>query len=280
MNLDRPHHPKNVTRARALLALCFVAISTPVAAEVVPVAGEKDSRIRIATYDSDQVYRLYGMVGYQIDIEFEAGESFIGLGAGDVEGLSFFGQENHLFLKPKAAKVATNMTILTNRRRYQIDYSASGDRDIQVSRRFYAVRFLYPVVPSQRAAEEAARHIDSALDSASATRPQNFNYWYCGAPSLRPTAASDDGVHTRVRFAPNEELPAVFVRNADGSDSLLNFSMDEGDVIIHRVARQFVLRRGKLSGCIVNRGYSGSGLRLDSGTVAPEVEREVPGKRP
>jgi len=56
--------------------------------------------------------------------------------------------------------------------------------------------------------------------------------------------------------------------------------MDAGDVIVHRVARQFILRRGKLTGCIVNKGFSGSGLRLDSGTVTPEVERQVPGAQP
>jgi type IV secretion system protein VirB9 len=249
------------------------------AAEVVPQAGALDSRIRVATYDSDQVYRLYGRIGYQIDLEFESGESFVGLGAGDIEGLSFFGEGNHLFLKPKAAKVATNLTVLTNRRRYQIDYSATGEREPDGHEVIYAVRFLYPVLPSERAAAEAAKRIDSALN-AGGPRPSNIDYWYCGDPSLRPTAASDDGVHTRVRFAANAELPAVFVRNVDGSESLLNFSMDEGDVIIHRVARQFILRRGRLAGCIVNRGYAGSGLRLESGTVTPAVMRDVPGRQP
>jgi type IV secretion system protein VirB9 len=64
------------------------------------------------------------------------------------------------------------------------------------------------------------------------------------------------------------------VRNDDASESLLNFSMQDGDVIIHRVARQFVLRRGKLTGCIVNKGFSGGGERLESGTVTPDVRRE------
>ncbi len=69
---------------------------------------------------------------------------------------------------------------------------------------------------------------------------------------MRPVAASDDGVHTRLSFAANADLPAIFVRNDDGSESLLNFSMDAGDVVMHRVAKRFVLRRGKLTGCIVN----------------------------
>jgi type IV secretion system protein VirB9 len=286
MNRESPGHAARAPQAAtlqvaALLLIWAAACPSRAQAEVVPSPVAKDSRIRVATYDSDQVYRLYGVIGYQIDLEFETGEAFVGLGAGDIEGVSFFGQDNHLFLKPKAAKVATNMTILTNRRRYQIDYSASADRDILGSRDvIYAVRFVYPVLPGERAAADAAQRIDTALGGASAARRRNEDYWYCGDPTLMPTAASDDGVHTRVRFAANKELPAVFVRNADGSESLLNFSMDEGDVVIHRVARQFILRRGKLTGCIVNRGYSGSGLRLDSGTVTPEVERDVPGRRP
>jgi type IV secretion system protein VirB9 len=109
---------------------------------------------------------------------------------------------------------------------------------------------------------------------------QNSDYWYCGQPMLRPVAASDDGVHTRLRFAANSDLPAIFVRNEDGSESLLNFSMDAGDLIVHRVARRFVLRRGNLTGCVVNRGFGGGGERLDSGTVAPNVERRVQGGVP
>ena len=45
---------------------------------------------------------LYAYAGYQIDLEFEPGETFVGLGAGDLEALTFVGQDNHLFLKPKA----------------------------------------------------------------------------------------------------------------------------------------------------------------------------------
>ena len=54
-------------------------------------------------------------------------------------------------------------------------------------------------------------------------------------------------------------------------------SLDAGDVIIHRVAQRFILRRGNLTGCVVNRGYAGGGKRLESGTVAPDVERRVQG---
>jgi type IV secretion system protein VirB9 len=276
-----------ITKTVGITAFCRVSAFAFIAllhgaclAETFPAKGSVDTRIRMAAYDSNQVYRLRGFVGYQIDLEFEPGETFIGLGAGDIDGLAFVGQENHLFLKPKATKVATNLTVLTSRRHYHIDYTAvsqlgTGEDDV-----IYSLRFTYPPSPSQFAAEDMAKRLDSQLENASTNRPQNIDYWYCGEAALRPTAASDDGIHTRLKFSANSDLPAIFVRNEDASESLLNFSMDSGDVIIHRVAQRFILRRGNLTGCVINRGYAGNGTRLDSGTVAPGVERRVQGAVP
>jgi type IV secretion system protein VirB9 len=238
-----------------------------------PAPGLLDSRIRSAAYSADQVYVLKGFVGYQTDLEFETGEHFLGLGAGDIEGISFVAEDNHLFLKPKAAKVGTNLTILTSRRTYQIDYSASPGRPDATEEVTYVLRFGYPQ------AKASASAVTEALNSDSHPA-RNFDYWFCGDPTLKPTAASDDGVHTRLTFAGNAEQPAIFVRNEDDTESLLNFSMDEGDVILHRVARRLILRRGNLSACIVNKAFSGSGVRLKSNTVSSAVERSVPGARP
>lgn len=258
----------------ALLTMLFQ--SAAARAETTPAKGSVDSRIRVAAYDSSEIYKLRGLVGYQIDLEFEPGETFVGLGAGDMEGLAFVGQENHLFLKPKAPKVATNLTVLTTRRHYHFDYVVLPQRPNEEDL-IYSLRFTYAETPAHLASEAAARRLDSQLENASSHRPHNIDYWYCGEPALRPVSASDDGVHTRLSFAANADLPAIFVRNADDSESLLNFSVDAGDVVIHRVAQRFILRRGNLAGCIVNRGYAGGGERLESGTVAPEVERRVQG---
>jgi type IV secretion system protein VirB9 len=254
-----------------LVLLCF----SEVMAEAVPLRGTADSRIRTAVYDGNEVYRLHGYVGYEIDLQFEAGEYFVGIGAGDIEGLSFVSQDNHLFIKPKAQSVSTNLTVITTRRPYQFAYTASSirphDGDGEV---IFAVRFSYPPNNGDVVADE----INKMLDQSGTGRTRNVDYWYCGSPALQPVAASDDGVHTRLRFAAKAEQPGIFVLNDDGSESLLNFSMDGNDVIIHRVVRQLIVRRGKLTGRIVNQGFTGSGERLESRTVSPEVERigEVP----
>jgi type IV secretion system protein VirB9 len=271
--------------------LCIVALNcvglllfreSMVRAEIYPVSGGGDLRIRVAAYKADEVYRLRGLVGYQIDLEFEPGEAFVGLAAGDIEALSFVAQDNHLFLKPKAAAVGTNLTVLTTRRHYHFDYTAqlrradaAGERDA-----IFALRFQYPPADPSSNAGAAAARVEEELERGPAHRARNVDYWYCGHESLRPVAASDDGVHTRLSFGAKAELPAIFVRNEDGAESLLNFSTEGGEIIIHRVAQRLILRRGALTGCIVNKGYAGSGERLESGTVAPNVQRERRGATP
>jgi type IV secretion system protein VirB9 len=256
-------------RGVALGIFLIIIAANAVAAET-PARGPVDARIRVAAYNPEQVYRLTGVVGYQIDLEFEPGESYVGIGGGDLEGVTLGAFDNHLLLKPKAVNVGTNLTVFTNRRHYHFDYSAGGRRS-DPEEMIYAVRFTYP--PPAKAGPSAEERIEADLAQAQSRRPRNIDYWFCGDEAVKPVAASDDGVHTRLTFGAREELPAIFVRNDDASESLLNFSIEEGDVVVHRVARRFVLRRGRLTGCIVNKGFLGGGERLKSGTVAPDVDR-------
>ena len=133
----------------------------------------------------------------------------------------------------------------------------------------YVLRFVYP---PQRT-DHAAAAVEHELTDAVQTRPHNLSYGYRGSPQLKPVSAWDDAVQTRLRFDSHDELPAIFLRNDDGTESLLNFTVEAGELVVHRVARHLIVRRGTLKGCILNQSYGGSGQRLDSGTVAPAVER-------
>jgi len=264
----------SVGRWAAMIGVSIiVAWVQPVRAESLPQRGTADSRIRTATYSPEEVYRLYGFVGYAIELIFEDGESFAGNAGGDLEAITFGWHDNHLILKPKAANVGTNLVVYTNRRSYRFEYSATARKpDPRIDQVMYAVRFAYP--PQFATKAPASGATDRDLEAGAAGRPKNYDYWFCGSPSIKPVAAFDDGVHTRITFGAKSELPALFVRNDDGTESLLNFSMEDGDVVVHRVAARFILRRGQLTGCIVNKGFAGGGERLKSGTVAPDVQRD------
>jgi len=240
----------------------------------VPVASGADPRIRMADYDPEQVYVLQGRVGYQIDLQFDSEETFVGLAAGDIEGLTFVPQGSHLFLKPRATGVVTNLTVLTSKHQYQFEYSVQVANGGVATAAMYVVHFRYShSIAAAAAAGAAARDLEQHLEEAPQNRSHNTDYWFCGTDLLRPAAAWDDGVQTHLLFGQRAEQPAIFVRNDDGTESLLNFSIESGEVIIHRIARRLILRRGALTGCIVNKGFSGTGERLPSGTIAPDVRR-------
>jgi type IV secretion system protein VirB9 len=263
-----------VANARdSALRICLASAALTLAPHGPSYAQESepiDARIRVLVYAADEVYRLKGYVGYQVDLEFERGEAFVGLGTGDLDSLTFATQDNHLFLKPRAGGVDTNLTVLTTRRTYHFDYTSTERRpDPSLGDVIYVLRFVYPAQHAARTAEAVERE----LVTAPRARWHNLDYGYRGSPELKPVSTWDDGVQTRVRFDAHQELPAIFIHNDDGSESLVNFSVDAGEVVVQRVARQLTVRRGRLQGCIVNRGFTGSGERLESGTVAPQVER-------
>ncbi len=262
----------------SLSVWCICCLAAPLAqAQSLQAALRPDPRIRVVPYRVDAVYRLRGYVGYQIDITFSIGERFLGLGVGDSRGITFAADGNHLFLKPRAARVATNLTVLTNRRTYLFDYEADpappdpGGADV-----IYALRFEYPAIPVHAGPRKRLR-VETDLVVAQSARARNYDYWYCGNPSLRPVAAWDDGVQTTLVFGAHTELPAVFALSEDGSESLVNFDVQGGRMVIQRVARRLVVRRGKLTGCIVDRAFTGGGERLSSGTIAPNVQRVTRG---
>ncbi len=243
--------------------------------------AEGDARIRRAPYSENEVYRLFGYVGYDIRLEFAADETFQSVDGGDLEALTYSAEGNVFRFKPRVQSVETNLAVTTNKRHYYIQYSAEAKRPEEgTGPVMYVVRFVYPPDASRKAGPSEAERIKQALDRTPASRPRNTDYGYCGNRSIKPTGAFDDGAQTHLKFGARAELPAVFVRNEDGSESLVNFTVEGDEVVVHRIARQFILRRGRLTGCVVNRSFTGSGTRLESGTLSPDVERSTRAPRP
>ena len=259
-------------RVRTLQRAATVALLTSVAAMAAP-PGAGDARLRTAVYDADEVYRLEAYAGFQIDLEFEPGEHFTGLGAGDVDSLAYAAAENHLFLKPRAGEVSTNLTVITSRRTYHFDYLVRPHRGaVPPEGALYALRFVYAPPPADGV---SAVTVEKSLQAPVPERARNLDYAYCGSPMLQPASAWDDGVQTHLRFSARQELPALFVADEEGGESLVNFTVQGDEVVIHRIARRFIVRRGALAGCVVNQRFAGSGAALDSGTITPAVQRRA-----
>jgi type IV secretion system protein VirB9 len=264
---------------RSVTAVLLCGLIAYAQAETTPPPGRTDARVRVVNYNPEDVVELHGYIGYSVDIQWAEGETFAGVMSGHMLGFAYDDLGNHLSIKPVRAPFTTNMTVLTNKRAYHFEYSANDlpKGGAQPRTMIYSLRFAYPQDEAKAAAERAQAAMTEARASAPSTLARNTDYWYCGTKSIRPEAAWDDGAQTHLRFPPGTEFPALFAMGEDGSESLVNFNVVGADVVIHRTAGRFVLRRGGLVGCVVNKGFEGSGVRLQNNAIAPGVERAIKG---
>lgn len=255
-----------------LTAVGLLVWATAGVAEINPIPGITDPRVREVVYDRDDVIRLIGYVGYQTHLRLAPGEKFVGVGAGDTGGLEITADGNDTWLKPKAELVRTNFDVKTSRRVYHFDYEVRKHPPRNKKAMIYSITFRYPDDEEQMRLNDIARaNLHDKLHAPA--RKIHTDYWYCGAPSMKPIEAYDDGIQTHIKFGNHAEYPAIFAENEDQSESLINYHVDPDteEVVVHRIAPRFILRRGGLVGCIQNREFSGSGSRLTSGTVKDDV---------
>ena len=231
-----------------------------------------EPRLRTIDYRPDSVIGLTAFVGYHIHLEFAPGERFVTLAAGDTAAIDIGAEGNHLMLKPKRASAGMNLTLITNRRAYFIDYRALA-RTPRADEAVYSITFRYLSDGASTRSTADARPPDAEI----ATLPAavNSDYWYCGHPELRPSAANDDGIQVRLTYPARTELPAIYVAAADGTESLVNSHVEEDTVVVHRLAARLVLRRGRLVGCVTNRAFPEALRRARSGTLRENVERRT-----
>jgi type IV secretion system protein VirB9 len=240
------------------LALALALVAAPALA-VTPRPGPGDPRIHVVDYDPTEVVELRAALGFQLAVEFDPGERIENVAIGDSLGWQVTPNRraNLLFLKPMSARPPTNMTVVTSLRRYNFQLSVQR----QASRSLpFTVRFLYapPVVamiappPPPEPPEE-----------------RNAAYSYQGSAQTVPLRVFDDGLDTYFAFRREEELPAIFAVDPDGGEAVVNTRLRDGYVVVDRVARAFILRRGSEVTRIYNDGF-----RVEQATVLRQRKKD------
>lgn len=239
-------------------------------------ACAQDPRIRDIRYSPDRVFVIQGHVGYATSVFFDEGEEVVSVAIGD-DAWQVAPEGNRLSLKPRgddpypeggalASEADTNMTVWTDRRVYFFDLRAVKVRDPLAMT--YAVRFRYPPDP-ERESEAARRQariagraalgagalgaagqdVGDAADAGVGARWHRAYSW-TGSAAVRPLRAFDDGTFTYFRFRPDAPLPAVYAREDDGQESIVNLHVRGDWAVIHRVASGFLIRDGALVACV------------------------------
>ncbi len=227
------------------------ALSTglPAHADQTPRPGALDPRIQMVDYDPDEVVSLTGYFGYQMMIEFDPEERIENVSIGDALAWQVTPNRraNLLFLKPIEAE-ATNMTVVTDRRRYAFELRArkAGSRTADMA---YVVRFIYPpepVVP-----------VFTPPPPAPPPPPErrNVSYSYTGSRASLPSLVFDDGQFTYFQWPESAPTPALFVSGPDGSESIANYGVRDGYLVVEQLAPRFVLRNGEDVTTIINLGW-------------------------
>lgn len=217
----------------ALLSVSVSVTANTAFAEAIPRSGPNDSRVRVATYQDGQVYRLKVSLTHVTTVEFGQGETIRSIIAGDTEGFQLDGVPGGraFAVKPNARGVHTNITVYTNRRSYYFNVTESA------SPTFYVVQFRYP--------DENRRPTNAV-----AQRAPNYNYAASDRTNFTPSSVWDDGTFTFFRFPRNAPVPAIF-QHSNGRERTVNSTQVEDGVLrVSGVGREWVLRLGDEIVCI------------------------------
>ena len=214
---------------KSLVALILLMLTVPAQAQMSP-----NAHVQTVFWDPDQVINITGAPGWQIMLEFAADERIENVAIGDALAWQVTPNKRarNLFLKPLLKNAQTNMTVITDRRRYVFALD-TGPRRASTP---WVVRFEYPPPPFVLTAE-------TIVEQRAVV--ENYSYVKSGDAGLLPARIWDDGLMTYFEFAENVSLPAIFIGKPGKDEALVNSTMRGRTVVIQQLAAAFTLRDGK-----------------------------------
>jgi type IV secretion system protein VirB9 len=264
------------------------------AAAVVLVAGcrgahaydvpgwSRDSRIRQVVYRHDDVVRVIAQRGFATHIALDPAEHILVVAPGDRDGWQVVARrgDHDVYLKPQLAAHDTNLEIRTDRHSYSFDLVVLPLRArFGNNREMYRITFTYPeeAMAKTRAAQDASL-VRERLHQPPVVRNTAYSMQVMPhSQDIAPTAAWDDGRFTYIRIPNNRRIPAIFRVAEDGSESVVDRHMQADVIVVHELARRFVLRLGDEVVGLWNDAFDMDGTPPHDGTTVEGVKRVLRG---
>ena len=243
-----------MTRALLAAALLASTLAMPARAE--------DPRLVERLYSEDEVVRIEGRANVQATIRFGADEHIENVAIGDSNAWQVTPNRraNLLFIKPLGERAATNMTVVTDRHTYFFDLVANPAH----RNALYVLAFTYPDAPheTQQADADGAAPGPTAVELSAASDPYavvdpaalNFAWGTKGDRALLPTQVYDDGSATFLAWPAGTPLPAILIKDHEGSEGPVNYAVRGDTLVVDGVPREIVLRSGEDSATLTNQG--------------------------
>lgn len=237
-----------------------------------------DSRVRQVVYRQDEVVRVIAQRGFATHIALDPAEHIFVVAPGDRDGWQVVANrgDHDVYLKPQLAAHDTNLEIRTDRHSYSFDLvvlplrARFGNDD-----EMYRITFVYPDAQAAktRAADDAAL-VRERLGQPPVVRNAAYSMQVMPhSEDIAPTAAWDDGRFTYIRIPDNRRIPAIFRVADNDSESVVDRHMKDDVIVVHEVARRFVLRLGDEVVGLWNDDFDVDGVPPADGTTVSGVKR-------
>ncbi len=268
-----------------LVLIALVQLGSIYAAQA--ESAQDMSPVQFIMYDETKATIINARRGFATHIKLEEDEKISEIAGGDSAGWDIVASKgkNDIFLKPRSTAHNSNLVVATNKRNYTFDLRIIQGKALPGT---WRLAFEYPQViesPFETATLtqdqiEAQKKLKVKLLQSVKTPKKNMQYSMQIMPnseSIVPTEAWDDGNFTYFKIPQNREIPTVFRVLADKSETMVNTHMEGVDkdiLVIHKIAKQFVLRLGNQVVGVWNDAYDENG-GAKQGTVTPGVSRNV-----
>lgn len=283
--------------AMSTLTLALLVGATQAVAVTPTKNSVRDYRIKSVIYHADDTVELNVVLGLQIDIIVDPDEKYVTHAFGDEKAWQFAHTANHFFIRPTAELSDTNLTIVTDKRTYNLllhfigrDSTKLPDGTIQqalivtpwaVSQATVELKYVFPdEAREKQVAEAAERDLMQAMRGTDPSVSRNVDYQMSRAPesaSIAPINVWDDFHFTYFKFPANAELPTVFLISADGKESTVNTHIEGADhniIVAETTAKEWRIRYGKKKVVgILNDDYDPKRGANTTGTTVPGFQR-------
>lgn len=211
-------------------ALAALPQAAPRAATPVPSAD--NPRLQTVTWspDEDTVLTALPMTG--LTVLFQPGEQIARVSLSDSRAFDarVSAERDALLLVPQQEPAKALILVHTDLRDYRLQVETGTGLMAA-----YLVRFTF----------DKPRTAELAPVPAPPPSGETWGYRLRGDRSVQPAEISDDGEQTRIVFAPEQDLPAVFAIGPTGEEQAINGYMRGGVFVIDRVWNELVFRMDK-----------------------------------
>ncbi len=234
--------------------MSFIVSFRAMAVEDIPTTI--DSRMKTIIYNPNEVFELTFFYGFQAFIEFSENEEIEIISLGESYPWRITPVGKYLFIRPMQVNANTNMLIITTERTYQFQIKSRAYEEGTDDELVYSVRFFYPDTTKKLLADmnTNSNNEKSIFDLDKNNPNLNFDYVMTGnIKKLAPVKTFDDGINTYFQFPNNNtDIPNLYAVDIKGRETLLDYTVENGFVVVNSIQMQFSLRNQDSILCIFN----------------------------